>query len=284
MAQSLRDIKDKISSTQNMSKITKAMKMVATAKLMKSELKTKNYRHYMQSLDEMMQAIAGAEAVNNHPFFRPSKGSKKGCLVLTSDRGLAGGYNAKVLKMMEAEISGMEKDQYCLYMIGSKGFDYAKRHQLTIENKYTFVPDELIYSDIQPVINQIIGDYLEGKINEVVVIYSDFISKIVQEPKSYRLLPLTAKKKKEGKASNHLFEPTEPAIINMLLPKYVEGSIYGIAITSKVSEFASRMNAMQNATDNAGDIVNDLQLVYNRARQAAITQEINEIVSGASAI
>jgi len=283
MAQSLRDIKDKITSTQNMSKITNAMQMVATAKLAKSEVKTKNYRNYMRALDELMQQIAGAEAVKSHPFFQTSKGSKVGYLVLTSDRGLAGGYNAKVLKMLSTALEGKSPDAYRLYMMGSKGFDYGKRHQLKIENEYHFVPDEFIYSDIQPVINHLIGDYLAGDIDKVVIIYNDFISKIVQEPVEYQLLPLKAKNEKQA-PSQHIFEPSEQVIIDSLLPKYVEGVLYGVAITSKVSEFASRMNAMQNATDNAGDIVHDLQLVYNRARQAAITQEINEIVGGAAAI
>ncbi|MCL1950025.1 MAG: ATP synthase F1 subunit gamma [Turicibacter sp.] len=283
MAQSLLEIKNKITATENMSKITNAMEMVAAAKLAKSEAKTKNYRHYMESLEKMMQEIAGADSVKSHRFFQPSQGLKPGYLVLTSDRGLAGGYNARVLKMLEGAISEKSQDDYRLYMVGSKGFDYAKRHQLKVESKYVFVPDELIYNDIRPVISQVVNDYLEGIIDEVVVIYNDFISKIVQEPKAHRLLPLAAKT--GGKAhSNHLFEPTEAAVINNLLPRYVEGTIYGIAITSKVSEFASRMNAMQNATDNAGDIIHDLRLVYNRARQAAITQEINELVGGAAAI
>lgn len=283
MAQSLRDIKDKIHSTQNMSKITNAMQMVAAAKLSKSEIKTRNYKQYMKSLEDMMSAIANAEAVRNHPFFRPSKGSKTGYLVLTSDRGLAGGYNANVLKLLQTQIAGKNSEDYHLYMVGGKGFEYAKRYKLKVENEYTFVPDELIYNDLRPVIEKVISAYMDGIIDEIVVVYNHFISKIVQEPKAHRLLPMAVKKEKKT-ISSHIFEPNQVAVINGLLPKYVEGTIFGISITAKVSEFASRMNAMQNATDNASDIIHDLQLVYNRARQAAITQEINEIVGGAAAI
>lgn len=280
MAQSLHDIKDKIVATQNMSKITNAMKMVATSKLAKSEAKVKTHRDYMASLDKLVQKISGDEAVKSHPFLQVRKNPNIGYLVLTSDRGLAGGFNGKVLKLLEATLEKKSPDQYRLYMIGSKGFDFGKRHNWVIHNDYRFVPDEFIYGDIQPVIEQIIGDYLAGKIQQVVVIYNDFVSKLVQEPTQYQLLPLTIKASKE-RNNQHIFEPSAQAIIDNLLPKYVEGILYGCSIASKVSEFASRMNAMQNATDNAGDIVHELQLIYNRARQAAITQEINEIVGGA---
>ena len=283
MAQSLRDIKDKITSTQNMSKITNAMQMVATAKLAKSESKTKNYRNYMKSLEKLMESVLVAELAAEHPFFVDRGGSKTGYVIFTSDRGLAGGYNSNILKLFQTAATQKKTDEFQVYMIGSKGFDYAKRRQLKIENEYVFVPDELVYNDIKPVFDQVIADYLDGVIDEVVIVYNDYISKILQEPKTYRLLPLQSKQvKKQG--SSPIYEPNEKKLIESILPKYVEGTLYGIAITAKISEFASRMNAMQNATDNASDIIDELQLVYNRARQAAITQEINEIVGGAAAI
>ena len=268
MAQSMRDIKDKITSTQSTSQITKAMQMVSAAKLTKSEAKTKNYHHYMQTLEDMVRNISSTSSMGHHPFFKSKRESKcTGYLVITSDRGLAGGYNGNVLKLLQHEVNSQTKDQYKIYMIGSKGFDYAKRADLTIENEFVFVPD----------------DYMDGALSEVVIIYNNYISKIAQEPTTKQILPLVPKKAEKATAQ-YSFEPKEEDVINAILPKYLEGTIYGVAITAKLSEHASRMNAMQNATDNALEIIQDLQLVYNRARQAAITQEITEIVGGASAL
>ena len=284
MAQSMRDIKDKITSTQSTSQITKAMQMVSAAKLTKSEAKTKNYHHYMETLEEMVRNISSSSSMSHHPFFK-AKSEKKcvGYLVITSDRGLAGGYNGYVLKLMQTEIDALAKDEYKIYMIGSKGFDYAKRANLTVENEFVFVPDDIVYQDIKPVVDRVIGDYMDGNLSEVVVIYNNYLSKISQEPTTKQILPLEPKKAEKATAQ-YSFEPKEEDVINAILPKYLEGTIYGLAITAKLSEHASRMNAMQNATDNAQEIIKDLQLVYNRARQASITQEITEIVGGAAAL
>ena len=284
MAQSMRDIKDKITSTQSSSQITKAMQMVSAAKLTKSEAKTKNYHHYMQTLEEMVRNISSSSSMRHHPFFKAKREKKcVGYLVITSDRGLAGGYNGNVLKLMQSEIDALAKDEYKVYMVGSKGFDYAKRANLTVENDFVFVPDDIVYQDIKPVVDHVINDYMAGNLSEVVVIYNNYVSKISQEPTTKQILPLEPKKAEKSKAQ-YSFEPKEEDVINAILPKYLEGTIYGLAITAKLSEHASRMNAMQNATDNAQEIIKDLQLVYNRARQASITQEITEIVGGAAAL
>ena len=284
MAQSMRDIKDKINSTQNTSQITKAMQMVSAAKLTKSEAKTKNYHHYMETLEDMVRNISSSSSMSHHPFFKSkSEANCTGYLVITSDRGLAGGYNSNVLKLLQQQIDSKPSDQSKLYMIGSKGFDYAKRSNLVVENEFVFVPDDIVYQDIKPVVDKVIGDYMAGFISEVVVVYNHYVSKIAQEPMTKQILPLESKKAEKSKAQ-YSFEPKEEDVINAILPKYLEGTIYGVAITAKLSEHASRMNAMQNATDNAVEIIKNLQLVYNRARQAAITQEITEIVGGASAL
>lgn len=284
MAQSMRDIKDKINSTQNTSQITKAMQMVSAAKLTKSEAKTKNYHHYMETLEDMVRNISSSSSMSHHPFFKSkSEANCTGYLVITSDRGLAGGYNSNVLKLLQQQIDSKPSDQSKLYIIGSKGFDYAKRSNLVVENEFVFVPDDIVYQDIKPVVDKVIGDYMAGVISEVVVVYNHYVSKIAQEPMTKQILPLESKKAEKSKAQ-YSFEPKEEDVINAILPKYLEGTIYGVAITAKLSEHASRMNAMQNATDNAVEIIKNLQLVYNRARQAAITQEITEIVGGASAL
>ena len=265
MAQSMRDIKDKINSTQNTSQITKAMQMVSAAKLTKSEAKTKNYHHYMETLEDMVRNISSSSSMSHHPFFKSkSEANCTGYLVITSDRGLAGGYNSNVLKLLQQQIDSKPSDQSKLYMIGSKGFDYAKRSNLVVENEFVFVPDDIVYQDIKPVVDKVIGDYMAGVISEVVVVYNHYVSKIAQEPMTKQILPLESKKAEKSKAQ-YSFEPKEEDVINAILPKYLEGTIYGVAITAKLSEHASRMNAMQNATDNAVEIIKNLQLVYNRA-------------------
>lgn len=272
---SLRDIQNKISATSGMSKITSAMHMVATAKLTKFEQKNKGFQEYLQTLEAMMSKLA----VKNHPFFQTSDAPNIGYLVVTSDRGLAGGYNNNILKLLESKL---QTAPYHLYMLGSKGFDYAKSHGLTVENPDIFVPDDVVYQDIRPVIEQLLEDYQNGKIQKIVVIYTKYVSKILQVPTEKQILPIEPLA--HDKSVTYEMEPTEEAVLNTLLPQYLEGILYGAVLTAKLSEGASRMNSMQNATDNAGDIIRDLQLIYNRARQAHITEEINEIIGGASAI
>lgn len=285
MSVSMNDIKNKILSTQNMSKITKAMQLVSAAKLAKSESKVRNYRSYTQTLEAIVDNILASPVARQHPFFNSEKSDAcTGYLLITSDRGLAGGYNNNVFKEFLQQLEEEEATPYKLYVLGSKGFEYGKRLKLPIENPYVFVPDEMIYTDIEPVVGQIREDYLSGKINKVVIIYNEYFSKIVQEPVIRKVLPLVAENSELQAASDYYLEPEEETIINATLLKYFNGIVYEALLKSKLSEHASRMNAMQNATDNAGEIIKISQLIYNQARQAAITQEINEIVGGASSL
>lgn len=285
MAQSMHEIKDKISSTQSMSKITKAMQMVSAAKLTKSEVKTKNYQYYMETLEVIMRNISNVSALKSHAFFNPRREKKcTGYLVITSDRGLAGGYNNSIFKLLQQEIASFTPEEYKVYMVGSKGFDFARRTKIKVENDFVFVPDDLVYLDIEPIVKKVLEDYMKGNISEIVILYNDYLSKIVQEATAKVLLPLKPQQEESNAKASYAFEPDEDEVIDAILPKYIEGTIFGVIITAKLSEHAARMNAMQNATDNAIEIIKDSQLVYNRARQAAITQEINEIVGGASAL
>jgi len=285
MSQSMNDIKAKILSTQSMSKITKAMQMISAAKLAKSEVKLKTHQNYIQMLEAIIKKTIEAELVEDHVFFQSK--TDTACiayLVVTSDRGLAGGYNSKVLKVLQQELSERKQTEYKLYMIGKKAFDYARRTKRAVENDYVFIPDEMIYPDITSIINKLIADYANGTINEVVILYHDYLSKLVQEPTMKQVLPLRSSIINPSLNSNYLFNPSKEEMIGALLLKYLTGNIYGTLLTAKLAEHASRMNAMQNATDNATDIIKESQLIYNRARQAAITQEINEIVGGAVAL
>lgn len=285
MSQSMNDIKAKILSTQNMSKITKAMQMTSAAKLTKSETKLKTHQNYIQKLENIIKKTLEAELVENNIFFKPK--TDEACtayLVVTSDRGLAGGYNNKVLKFLQQELNEHTQADYKLYMVGKKAFDYSRRMKLVIENDYVFIPDDLIYADIVPAVNKLITDYANGVIKEVVILYHDYLSKLFQEPAMKKVLPLKRDIINPSLNSNYIFNPSKDEMTGALLLKYLTGNIYGTFLKAKLAEHASRMNAMQNATDNATDIIKESQLIYNRARQAAITQEINEIVGGAAAL
>ena len=281
MSASMNDIKNKISSTQNMSKITKAMQMVSASKLTKSESRLKNHQNYLETLENILSDITHNIHAHDHILFQPkSVKPRTAYLVITSDRGLVGGYNNNVLKAFFQTQKNQADESYKLYLIGTKAFDYARRQKLTPENAYEFVPDDLIYSDVTKLISMLIKDYLLGEVSEVVVVYSHFVSKLIQMPKVEKVLPLAAKDFKKGAKKDYIFKPDQEKIVERILLDYLSGLIYGFILNSKLSEHVSRMNAMQNATDNAQEIIHETQLIYNRARQAAITQEITEIVAG----
>ena len=285
MSQSINEIKAKILATQNMSKITNAMQMISVAKLTKSESKLKSNEEYVTIIKEIMKKTLESNVAENHIFFEPP--AEKACtayLVMTSDRGLAGGYNSKVLKLLSQQIDGKDAESYKLYLVGKKAFDYSRRMSLPVENEYIFMPDDLVYADMMPVVGQVVSDYVKGAVSEIVIVYHDYISKLTQEPATKHVLPLPQEKLNPSLSTNYLFDPTKEAMTQALLLKYLNANIYETLLRSKLAEHASRMNAMQNATDNAVEIIKESQLIYNRARQAAITQEINEIVGGAMAL
>ena len=288
MPQSINEIKRKISSMQSMKKITKAMQMVSVSKRTKTDVKVKSYTSFIQTYEVVMENIFATPSIEEHVFFKPNRTSSgKGCtayLTITSDRGLAGGYNNNLLRQLHLEISKKQPEEYKLYMIGTKGFDFARRFKLPVENQYVFVPDDLIYMDIEPVVNQMLMDYVHGIVDEVVIVYNKYVTQLIQEPTMKKVLPLEKTLAHRKSKKVYIFDPDESGIIQGALIKYMNSMIYGIVLTAKLSEHAARMNAMQNATDNATEIIKETQLIYNRARQAAITQEINEIVGGAMAV
>ena len=288
MPQSINEIKRKISSMQSMKKITKAMQMVSVSKRTKTDAKVRNYSSYIQTFDNVMEDIFATPSVEEHVFFTPNrpKGDKRctAYLTVTSDRGLAAGYNNNLLRLLGQEISGKQPEEYKLYMIGTKGFDFARRFKLVVENEYVFVPDDLIYMDIEPILNHMLMDYIHGNVDEVVIVYNNYITQLIQEPTTRKVLPLEKTHVHRQSKKVYVFDPAEGEIIQGALIKYMNSLIYGTVLTAKLSEHAARMNAMQNATDNATEIIKETRLIYNRARQAAITQEINEIVGGAMGV
>jgi len=279
---STNDIKNKISATENMSKITRAMQMVSVSKLSKAEAKLPHFRTFQAEINELLQALQAPEHIASHPFLKATGKVKKTAYVLiTTNRGLVGGYNNNLFKLLKDELQTTDREAK-FYVVGNKGAIFARSE---LENVESFVfSDELKYSDTHALSQKLMAEYVKGEIDQVVVIYQRFASKLVQEAERKELLPLKMDILGDSKGRPFEVKPSQKEATHGLLMTYVSASLYELFLNGMLSEHASRMNAMQNATDNAEDIIKESQLIYNRARQAAITQELNEIVAGANAV
>lgn len=284
MAKGMRDIKREIKSKQNTKQITKAMEMVAASRLRKAQEAAQASRPYAEKLKEVVASIAAGTKDVKHPMLESRPVKKTGYLVITSDRGLAGGYNANILRKVTQTIreKHQSNDDYVLFVIGRKGRDYFRRRNMPIVEEVTGLPDSPTFADIKSVAYSAVKKFSEGAYDELYLYYNEFVNAITQVPTALRLLPL---EEVGGNASvtSYEYEPSPEGVLEVLLPKYAETLIYSAVLDGKASEFGARMTAMGSATKNATKIINQLTLTYNRARQAAITQEISEIVAGANA-
>lgn len=284
MAKGMREIKRQIKSVQNMKQITKAMEMVAASKLKKAQSNAEAARPYTDKIKEVIANIATGSKGLKHPMLQSREVKKTGYLVITSDRGLVGGYNANVLRKVMQTIRTKHKssDEYAIFVIGRKGRDYFKRRNISIIEEITGLSDAPAFVDIKSVASLAVRNFIEGKYDELYLVYNQFINALSQVPVEKKLLPL--EQVESGAAvSNYEYEPSPEGVLETLLPKYAETLIYSAVLESKASEFGAKMTAMGSATKNATKMISSLTLVYNRARQAAITQEISEIVAGANA-
>ncbi|HEX7058147.1 MAG TPA: ATP synthase F1 subunit gamma [Bacilli bacterium] len=284
MAKGMRDIKRRIKSTQNMKQITKAMEMIAASRLKKAQDAAVSSRPYSDKMKEVIASIAAGSKGIKHPMLQTREVKKTGYLVITSDRGLAGGYNANLLRGILQTIREKHKSEheYILFVIGRKGRDFFKRRGFRIAEELTGLPDFVRFSDIRAIANAAVRAYETEQCDELVIVYNRFINAISQKPEQKRLLPL-AEVKPEGVGASYEYEPSPEEVLEALLPRYAETLIYSAVLEAKASEFGARMTAMGNAAKNATKLINTYTLQYNRARQASITQEISEIVAGANA-
>lgn len=283
---SLREIKTKIESVKSTKKITKAMQMVSASKFKNAEANVKTYIPYMEKIQEVVQSVAsGSKGVNN-PLLKAREVKRTGYIVITSDRGLAGAYNSNVLRAVSKKIEETHSgpDEYGIIVIGRIGSEYLKRRNLTIIEEVLGISDQPVYHDTNEVASHVVQMYADGIFDELYVYYTHYVNPVKQEVTVNKLLPLTDISGGNEKSSAYEFEPSEEEILDILLPQYAESLIYGELLDGKASEHAARTAAMRNATDNAEEVINSLTLSYNRARQAGITQEINEIVGGAAAL
>lgn len=284
----LRDIKRRIRAVNNTRQITKAMKMVAAAKLRKSQTRMLEMRPYADKMNAVLRSLArGAESAA-HPLlaFRPRKTIE--VLVVTSDRGLCGAFNSNILKTAQKVVAEMRKDNFevVFSVIGKKAADFCKRRNMPVRGSWTGLSGRVTYPHAQEVANDIIENYIGETVDEVVLIYNEFKSVISQQVSVKRLLPLVSPETEEESepAMDFLYEPSQDEIFNVLLPKNVEIQIFRALLESQASEEAARMTAMGNATKNADDMVGNLTLQYNKARQASITKELMDIVGGVEAL
>jgi len=285
MAKGMREIKREIKSKQNTRQITKAMEMVAASKLRKAQEAAVSARPYADKLLEVVSNIASGTKGVSHPMLEARPIKKTGYLVITSDRGLAGGYNANVLRAVTQQIKENHKstDEYVIYVIGRKGRDYFRRRNMPILDEVIGLSDSPSFGDIKSIASSAVGKFSEGAYDELYIYYNRFVNALTQIPTATRLLPLDNVSSNSAPAASYEYEPSPEGVLEVLLPKYAETLIYSAVLDGKASEFGARMTAMGSATKNATKMINNLTLTYNRARQAAITQEITEIVAGANA-
>ena len=286
MANSLRAVKLRISSTKSTAQITKAMYMVSQSKVKKAEKTYKSYKDFMQRIAQMVRMLLDNDSDDIHPLLKPREVKKTAYFIITSDRGLAGSYNSGLFKAFDEKIkeSHQSNDEFVTAAIGKQGYAYLKRKGYPItQDSVTYVRDDVMFVDIVPLAKKLIDEYVAGNIDKLVVVYNHYINSLTQEVRFEELLPIT---KVEGETTNidYVYETGIGKTLNIILPMYVEDMIYGIILDAKTPEHSARMNSMKNATDNAEEVIDKLELLYNRARQAVVTNELIDIIGGANAI
>lgn len=288
MAQSSREIKRRISSITSTQQITKAMEMIAAAKLRKAQETAINTRPYYKRLTSSLATalLAAEQAGEDLPEVAQNRKGDKHCLlVLTSDRGLAGGYNASLIRQTEAFLR--EHPQTEIVIVGRKARDYFRRRGITSLAEFVGLGDEPTLRQAQDIGHVIFDFYAHGLFDSVSIMYTEFINTVSQRVALRQVLPISDqldKPESSGPEALYLYEPSIHTVLETLVPLYVNAAVYQALSEAKASEFGARMTAMKSATDNAGELIQELNLTYNRARQAQITKEIAEIVGGADAL
>ncbi|HGI4998641.1 TPA: F0F1 ATP synthase subunit gamma [Streptococcus agalactiae] len=292
MAGSLSEIKDKILSTEKTSKITSAMQMVSSAKLVKSEQAARDFQVYASKIRQITTNLLKSDLVSgsDNPMLASRPVKKTGYIVITSDKGLVGGYNSKILKAMMDTITDYhtENDDYAIISIGSVGSDFFKARGMNVSFELRGLEDQPSFDQVGKIIAQAVEMYKNELFDELYVCYNHHVNSLTSQVRMQQMLPIKELDADEASEDRVItgfeLEPNCEVILEQLLPQYTESLIYGAIIDAKTAEHAAGMTAMQTATDNAKNVINDLTIQYNRARQAAITQEITEIVAGANAL
>ena len=284
-----RELKGRIKSVENTRKITRTMEMVATSKMRRAQDRVGAARPYATALADVISSLYSSDLAERFPLLRqPATPRRVALVVLTSNRGLAGGFNATLIKEARARLLELERDgvQVDVHVIGKKGLGYFKYVGRALASQRVDITDRPTAENAAEIVDQLMNDFITGEIDGVYVTYSKFNSVLSTPPTTDRVLPVTPPQAKgeKGVQRDYLLYPNAEAILTELLPSYVRNSVYRALVETVAGEQSARRTAMKNATDNAGDILNVLRRTYNRARQAQITQEIAEIVGGAAAL
>lgn len=290
--ESTRDIKGRIKSVTNIQQITKAMKMVAAARLRKAEEKANGSRPYAEKIGELLRRAASVTPGFTSPLLRKGEVKKVGYLIISADKGLAGAYNSNVMKRTMQEISGRDRSNYALFLCGKQGRNYLKFRGYELDSYHFGFSDKPSAQDSIDIAKEMVDAFVKEEVDEVYIIYTKFITALRQQVKVEKLLPVETPADEEQEAANgaaagevpYIFLPDASAVLTRLLPEYVQVQVYNAMLQSAASELGSRMAAMSAATDNATERIADLNLSYNKARQAQVTNEISEIVGGAAAL
>ena len=284
---SMRDIKLRKSSIHSTQQITKAMKLVSTVKLQKAKNRAEQTDPYFNYMYKTVSSMLARSGNIDHPYLTADDSKKKAVVVITSNRGLAGGYNSNIVKLITG--SDFDKEDLDIYAVGGKGAETLERRGYHIADLQTEMMEAPTYPDAASLCNRVLDAFTSGEVGEIYLAYTHFKNTVSQEAKLIKLLPVEIEpdsEENQASDSNILmnYEPNEEEALDMIIPKYVTSLFYGALVEAVASENGARMQAMDSATSNAEEMISDLSLKYNRARQGSITQELTEIIAGANAI
>ena len=282
---SMRDIKRRRNSIASTQQITKAMKLVSTVKLQKTKMRAERSKPYFDKMYATVTSMLAKSGTIEHPYLKPQSSTKKAVILITSNRGLAGGYNSNVIKTVTG--SDLKAEDIVLFTVGSKGREYFARRNYEIAKEYNEVIENPMFSDAKEICEEVLKRYVSGEVGEIYLAYTYFKNTVVHEPRLLKLLPIQVDEADiEAAKSNSLmnYEPQEEEALEIIIPKYMTSILYGALVEAVASENGARMQAMDSATSNAEEMIDDLTLKYNRARQGSITQELTEIIAGAEAL
>ena len=281
---STQDIRRRIKSVRSIEQITKAMKMVAAARLRKAQERAYASQPFTEKILEVLGTVANSRLDVTHPLLAKREIKKTAYLILSADKGLAGAYSSNLMKEALAAMEGKPKEEIAIIAVGRKAKEYFSRRSYQIEREYLGFSERPTYEHATRIAAEVSADFTAGLYDEVYLVYTYFRSPINQHPTHLKLLPAQAPQAAEEEARDFIFEPSAESVLTVLLPRYLETVIYGGLMQAAASELGSRMTAMGSATDNAEELIHKLVLNYNKVRQATITREISEIVGGAEAL
>lgn len=281
---SMIDIKRRKVSIQSTQQITKAMKLVSTVKLQKAKTRAEQTTPYFDYMYKTVSSMLAKSGNINHPYLVSGDSPKKAVVVITSNRGLAGGYNTNITKLITG--SEWNKEDLDIYAVGGKGTEILERRGYHVVGSYPEIMENPQYEDASALCQEVLNSFTSGEIGEIYLAYTHFKNTVSHEPKLIKLLPVEIPEEVEVEDNLVMmnYEPNETEALNMIIPKYITSLFYGALVEALASENGARMQAMDSATSNAEEMISDLTLKYNRARQGSITQELTEIIAGANAI